>query len=160
VRGSETARDRPAPSMPRVARQQRRRVQYRPHYQAGYSKKLWGLPTGSISACKARVSVGVYLALHSGMPVMQTRCPKCSTIVRSNGSRWEILNGDCSELLRTKWKDNPEFCPTISRVVEPDVLLPGVTSRAGVEEEIERERLAMCDVAASESMKMPRGCGS
>jgi hypothetical protein len=26
-------------------------------------------------------------------------------------------------------EDNPEFCPTLSHVVQPDVLLPGITSR-------------------------------
>jgi hypothetical protein len=60
---------------------------------------------------------------------MQTRCPRCTTIVRSNGKDWEILNGACSELSGTEWKDNPEFCPTLSHVVQPDVLLPGITSR-------------------------------
>jgi hypothetical protein len=72
---------------------------------------------------------------------MQTRCPKCSTTVRSNGKDWEILNSACSELAGTEWKDNPEFCPTLSHVVEPDVLLPGITSRALVQEKIERLRI-------------------
>jgi hypothetical protein len=49
--------------------------------------------------------------------------------VRSNGKDWEILNAACSELSGTEWKDNPEFCPTLSHVVQPDVLLPGITSR-------------------------------
>jgi len=71
---------------------------------------------------------------------MQTRCPKCTTIVRSNGTEWKILNGGCPELSGTRWKDNPEFCPTISRVVEPDVALPGITYREAVQDEIERAR--------------------
>jgi hypothetical protein len=29
---------------------------------------------------------------------MQTRCPKCTAIARSNGTKWEILNGASSEL--------------------------------------------------------------
>ena len=76
-----------------------------------------------------------------GTMEMQTRCPKCTTIVRSTGTSWEILYGDCPELSGTKWKNNPEFCPTISRIVKPDVVLPGVTSRAAVQEEIERARI-------------------
>jgi hypothetical protein len=72
---------------------------------------------------------------------MQTRCPRCTTIVKSNGKDWEILNGACSELSGTKWRDNPEFCPTLSHVVEPEVVLPGITSRASVQEEIERLRI-------------------
>jgi hypothetical protein len=31
--------------------------------------------------------------------------------------------------------DNPKFCPTLSKVVEPDVLLPGVASRTTVPSE-------------------------
>jgi len=73
---------------------------------------------------------------------MQTRCPKCSTIVRSNGTDWEIINGACPELSGTDWKDNPEFCPTLSHVAEPEVVLPGVTSRADVQVGIERVRIA------------------
>jgi hypothetical protein len=49
--------------------------------------------------------------------------------VRSNGKDWKILNAACPELAGTEWKDNPEFCPTLSHVVQPDVLLPGITSR-------------------------------
>jgi hypothetical protein len=72
---------------------------------------------------------------------MQTRCPKCTTIVRSNGTDWEILNGACPELSGTQLKDNPEFCPTLSKVVEPEVVLPGVASRTTVQSEIERIRV-------------------
>jgi hypothetical protein len=72
---------------------------------------------------------------------MQTRCPKCTAIVRSNGTKWEILNGACSELSGTEWKNNPEFCPTLSQVVEPDVVLPGIVSRAAIQQQIERVRI-------------------
>ena len=71
---------------------------------------------------------------------MQTRCPKCTTIVRSSGAGWEILKADCSELSGTEWKDHPEFCPTLSHVAEPEVVLPGVANRAAVRAEIERVR--------------------
>ena len=67
---------------------------------------------------------------------MQTKCPKCSTIVRSNGPRWEILNGSCPELSWTQWRNSPEFCPTLSLIAEPDVTLPGVAKRSAVEAEI------------------------
>jgi hypothetical protein len=69
---------------------------------------------------------------------MQTRCPKCTTIVRSNGAEWKILSGGCPELSGTEWKESPEFCPTLSQVVEPEVVLPGITHRAAVQKEIER----------------------
>jgi hypothetical protein len=72
---------------------------------------------------------------------MQTRCPKCTTIVKSTGANWEILNGDCSELSATQWKSNPEFCPTLSQVVEPEVILPGAVNRAAVQKEMERIRI-------------------
>jgi hypothetical protein len=63
------------------------------------------------------------------------------SVILTYSKDWEILNGACSELSGTKWKDNPEFCPTLSHVVEPEVLLPGITSRASVQEEIERLRI-------------------
>jgi len=69
---------------------------------------------------------------------MQTRCPKCTTVVRSNGTDWEILNGACPELSGTEWKNNPEFCPILSQVAEPEIVLPGVINRATVQAEIER----------------------
>jgi hypothetical protein len=62
-------------------------------------------------------------------------------MVRSNGTDWEILNGACPELSETQWKNNPEFCPTLSHVAEPEVVLPGVASRATVRTEIERARI-------------------
>ena len=61
---------------------------------------------------------------------MQTACPKCSTMVRSLGAIWEILNPSCPELSGTKWGNKPEFCPILSKVVEPDVVLPGVENRS------------------------------
>jgi hypothetical protein len=69
---------------------------------------------------------------------MQTRCPKCTTMVRSRGIDWEILNGSCLELSGTRWKNNPEFCPTLSHVAEVEVVLPGVANRTAVQEEIDR----------------------
>jgi hypothetical protein len=66
---------------------------------------------------------------------MQTRCPKCTTIVKSKGSDWQILNGACPELSGTEWESNPEFCPTLSQVVEPEVVLPGILNRAEVQKE-------------------------
>ena len=62
-------------------------------------------------------------------------------MVRSNGTRWEILNGACPELSGTGWKNKPEFCPILSQVAEPDVALPGVINRATVQTEIERTRI-------------------
>jgi len=67
-------------------------------------------------------------------------------MVRSNGLDWEILNGACPELLGTQWKNNPEFCPTLSQVAEPDIVLPGVASRATVQAEIERIGIAKVHV--------------
>ena len=65
---------------------------------------------------------------------MQTRCPKCTTIVKANGTDWAILNGACPELSRTEWENKPEF-------VQPEIVLPGIASRAAVQEEIERVRV-------------------
>jgi hypothetical protein len=72
---------------------------------------------------------------------MQTRCPKCSTIVRSTGPTWEIINGSCPELAGTPWASKAEFCPILSLVAEPDVALPGASQRAAVCAEIERARI-------------------
>ena len=33
-------------------------------------------------------------------------------------------------------ENNPEFCPTLSKVVEPDVLLPGAAYRETVQAEL------------------------
>jgi hypothetical protein len=57
---------------------------------------------------------------------MQTGCPKCSTMVTSSGSQWEILRGSCPELVGTSWNGKAEFYPVLSLVVQPDVILPGV----------------------------------
>ena len=73
---------------------------------------------------------------------MQTGCPKCKTMVRSNGSNWEILRGPCLDLAGTTWENRAEFCPTLSHVAEPDVVLPDVNSRLEVIAEIERNKLA------------------
>ncbi|MBR0967274.1 hypothetical protein JQ554_23915 [Bradyrhizobium diazoefficiens] len=73
---------------------------------------------------------------------MQTRCSKCTTIVRStDGVAWEILNGACPELVGTPWSDKPEFCPTLSEVAAPEVTLPGVANRSAVLEEIDRVKV-------------------
>jgi hypothetical protein len=69
---------------------------------------------------------------------MQTKCPKCSTSVKSNGAAWEIIGGPCVELAGTHWLNNAEFCPILSEVAEPDVVLPGATQRVEVEAEIVR----------------------
>jgi hypothetical protein len=69
---------------------------------------------------------------------MQTACPKCATIVKSTEAKWEILNGSCPELAGTQWSGKPEYCPILSLVVEPDIVLPGVANRAEVEAEIDR----------------------
>ena len=58
---------------------------------------------------------------------MQTKCPKCSTAVKSNGSDWEIIGGPCVDLAGTHWLLYAEYCPTLSKIAEPDVLLPGAT---------------------------------
>lgn len=75
-----------------------------------------------------------------GLP-LQTCCPKCSTIVKSNGTEWEILNSSCPALVGTQWNGSPEYCPVLSVVVEPDVVLPGVAARATVQAQIDRVRV-------------------
>ena len=72
---------------------------------------------------------------------MQTCCPKCSTIVRSSGTGWEIINSSCVELVGTQWNGEPEYCPLLSIVVEPEVVLPGVAVRTSVQAEIDRVRV-------------------
>jgi hypothetical protein len=71
---------------------------------------------------------------------MQTRCPKCTIIVKSIGAQWIIINGPCLELSGTQWSDRPEFCPILSQVVEPDVTLPGAWNRVAIQAEIDRMR--------------------
>jgi hypothetical protein len=73
---------------------------------------------------------------------MQTKCPNCSTAVKSHAGGWEIIGGPCLELAGTHWMRHPEFCPTLSGVAEPDVLLPGATERNDVEAEIIRVQFA------------------
>jgi hypothetical protein len=72
---------------------------------------------------------------------MQTRCPKCTSIVRSTGTSWEILNKGCVDLAGTRWADQPEFCPTLSHIVQADVILPGVADREVVLAEIAQVRV-------------------
>ena len=57
------------------------------------------------------------------------------------GTDWAIINGACPELPGTEWESKPEFCPTLSQVVQPEIVLPGIASRAAVQEEIERVRV-------------------
>lgn len=79
--------------------------------------------------------------LRGAIEQMQTRCPKCSTMVKSTGPHWEIINGSCPELSGTQWKDKPEFCPILSLVAEPDVSLPGASNRTAVQAEIDLVRV-------------------
>ena len=72
---------------------------------------------------------------------MQTACPKCKTIVRAIGSEWSILNGSCPELSGTKWDGKPEYCPVLTAVASPDVILPGAVIRAAVQDEINSSRV-------------------
>ena len=72
---------------------------------------------------------------------MQTRCPKCTSTVRSTGTSWEILNAGCEDLAGTRWAAKPEYCPTLSDVVRDEVILPGVTDREVVLAEIAQVRV-------------------
>jgi hypothetical protein len=63
---------------------------------------------------------------------MQTRCPKCSTTVRSCGSEWTISHPGCTDLLGTQWAGRPEYCPLLSTVVAADVALPGLATRDAI----------------------------
>jgi hypothetical protein len=70
---------------------------------------------------------------------MQTKCPNCSTTIKSDGPHtWEIIGGPCVALAGTHWMNNAEFCPTLSKIAEPDVLLPGSTEHTEIEAEIIR----------------------
>jgi hypothetical protein len=53
------------------------------------------------------------------------------------GTDWQIINAGCLELSGTQWASRPEFCPTMSHVAEPEVVLPGVASRDAVHAEID-----------------------
>lgn len=68
---------------------------------------------------------------------MQTCCPRCKTIIRSSGKEWSVLNASCPELAGTQWDGSPEYCPVLAGVVEPDVVLPGLTMRVAVQSEID-----------------------
>ncbi len=67
-------------------------------------------------------------------------------MVKSIGAQWVIINGPCLELSGTQWNDRPEFCPTLSQVVEPDVTLPGAWNRVAIQAEIDRMRV-LCAAA-------------
>lgn len=73
---------------------------------------------------------------------MQTCCPNCSTIVKSKGDHWELINSSCVELVGTEWNGKPEYCPLLSVVVEPEVTLPGVAVRVRVQAEIDRVKVS------------------
>ena len=72
---------------------------------------------------------------------MQTACPKCKTIVRTDGVSWTILNGACPDLVKTQWDGRPEYCPTLSLVAGPEVKLPGFAMQAAVQAEIDGGRV-------------------
>ena len=72
---------------------------------------------------------------------MQTRCPKCTSTVRTTGASWEILNKGCVDLAGTRWADRPEFCPTLSDVVQAEVTWPGIADRDAVLAEIVQGRV-------------------
>jgi hypothetical protein len=72
-------------------------------------------------------------------------------MVKSIGAQWVIINGPCLELSGTQWNDRPEFCPTLSQVVEPDVTLPGAWNRVAIQAEIDRMRV-LCAVKARITM--------
>jgi hypothetical protein len=72
---------------------------------------------------------------------MQTRCPKCTSTVRATGTSWEILNEGCVDLAGSRWANKPEFCPTLSYVVQAEVTLPGMADRDAVLAEIAQGRL-------------------
>jgi hypothetical protein len=74
---------------------------------------------------------------------MQTRCPNCTSIVKTqDGVTWKIVNGACPELAGTRWKDKPEFCPTLSQIAQPEVALPGLGNREAVVAEIRQIKKA------------------
>ena len=62
-------------------------------------------------------------------------------MVRTDGKEWTILNGSCPELVGTQWHGEPEYCPVLTVVAEPDIELPGVANRAVVQAEIDRMRV-------------------
>ena len=62
-------------------------------------------------------------------------------MVKATGGDWEIINGSCPELAGTQWDGMPEFCPVLSVVVEPDVVLPGVAVRTFVQAEIDHAKV-------------------
>ena len=112
-------------------------------FPSGKTGKLFGQERGNGRqplVCKVCVRARPYSS-DQGASAMQTRCPKCTTIVKANGTDWAIINGACPELSGTEWENKPEFCPTLSHVVQPEIVLPGIANRAAVQEEIERVRV-------------------
>jgi len=75
------------------------------------------------------------------MIAMQTRCPKCTSTVRTTGASWEILNVGCVDLAGTRWAGKPEFCPTLSYVVQAEVTLPGIADHDAVMADIVQGRI-------------------
>lgn len=72
---------------------------------------------------------------------MQTRCPNCSTIVKSKGDSWELINSSCVALAGTEWDGKAEYCPLLSLVVAPEVTLPGLAIRLSVQAEIDKSKV-------------------
>ena len=63
-------------------------------------------------------------------------------MVQSAGGQWEIINASRPKLAGTQWTGKPEYCPALSVVAEPDVVLPGVAVRTIVQAEIERAKVS------------------
>jgi hypothetical protein len=45
------------------------------------------------------------------------------------------------DLAGTQWAHKPEFCPTLTEVAQPDVVLPGIAAREIVLAEIAQTRV-------------------
>ena len=63
--------------------------------------------------------------------------------MKSTGTDWEIINSSCPALIGTPWSGQPEYCPVLSVVVEPDVVLPGVAVRTTVQAQIDRIKVQL-----------------
>ncbi len=72
---------------------------------------------------------------------MQTRCPKSTSTVRTAGPSREILNEGCVDLAGIRWSDNSAFCPTLSHVIQAEVMLSGLVDREVVLAEIAQVRV-------------------
>src|SRR5450631_207204 len=111
-----------------------------PGSQRGFS--FWRVSPRDVGTDRARLRKGWYGLDSRGIFIgMQTRCPRCTSTVRATGTSWEILSAGCVDLAGTRWADKPEFCPTLSHVVQAEVILPGVTDREVVLAEIAQVRV-------------------